>query len=234
MYCKEFNILAGSFEAACVFCSIYSNLCVYVVIGDDVYLLLFMPSGVLITCIVNTIENSIENRAIMKQLVPNKHFNEIARQKCFGDDILQTGKAEYHDRVSREAIRKIAKLRYGHERTDSAKSNAETGFSHLHEAWFLQRKLKPQSGVVLSPLNIDSINGMLQWIKKSKTKTDIAQFRINCDVALMELTRHGRIQFDSYKAILNSYLAMEGQTYVYRYTYDEMYADMMVKATTPQ
>lgn len=234
MYCQYFSIPAESFEAACVFASIYSNLCVYVVIEDKVYLLLFMPSGVLITCIVNTIENSIENRSIIKTLVPNKHFDDVARQKCFGDDILQVVKKEFHDRVTRTGIRKIAKDRFGHERTDSAKSNAETGFSDLHDAWFLQRKLKPVPGGVLCPLNIDSINCMLQWIMKPKDKTPEAQFRINCDVALMELARHSKVQFESYKSILNSYLAMSGQSYVYRRTYEEMYIDVLTRMSTPQ
>lgn len=231
IYCKEVGFLPGSFEAACVFASLYSNLCTYVAIGDEVYLLLAMPSGVIITCFVNTIENSVENRAIMKLIVPTHHFNEIAKQKCFGDDIIQSIKKEWHSVVTRQRIRQIAFERFGHTRTDSTKSDALTGFSNIHSAWFLQRNFKPDGSLVLAPLNIDSINTMLQWIESPKDKSFEAQFKINCDQALMELARHSKEKFEAYKNVLNLYLTNYGNTYKYTHTYEEQYLDVISRAT---
>lgn len=105
--------------------------------------------------------------------------------------------------------------------------------SDIHTAWFLQRQFKPADGVVLSPLNIDSINCMLQWIQKPKDKTFPAQFKINVDQAMLELCRHGPVMFETYKNLLNRYLINYGNTYKYTYTYEEVFIDCIAQATTP-
>lgn len=233
MYCKQFSISANTFESACVYACTYSNLAPHVVLGNMIFIALFMSSGNLVTCIFNTIENSIENRAIIKEIIPTEHFNTIARQKCFGDDIIQVIKPEFHDRITRHEIRRIAKLLFGHERTDSMKSTTDKSFNDIHDAFFLQRQFKPVSSGVLSPLNIESIHTMLHWIMKPKDKTVPAQFKINVDEALMELTRHGEAKFTIYKKILNGYLAEYGSSYVYNHSYEEMYIDMIARLTSP-
>lgn len=232
IYCLEYNLPPNSFEAACVFAATYANLCMYTVLEDKVYLVLGMPSGCLVTCFFNTLENSAENRAIVKRICPHVHFVQVGVQKCFGDDIIQAIRKPFQKDVSRPAVRKIAFDRFNHTRTDSTKSDAVTGFSDLHSAWFLQRTFFVSQGVVLAPLNIDSINCMLQYIMKPKDKTFPAQFRINVDQALMELVRHGEVKFNLYKNILNKYLSVYGNTYKYTSTYEQMYVDMIARATS--
>lgn len=233
IYCKEVGFKPGSFEAACVFACVFANLLMLIVIEDKVYELQGMPSGCKVTSLFNTICNSVMNRSIVKALVPHKHFRDIAKMKCFGDDLLMVIRKIFQDLVNRENMRKLAKEMFNHDRTDPRKSTEAKGFSKLSEAWFLQRQFKVQDGVVLSPLNIESIHTMLHWIMKPSDKTIAAQFVINVDQAMMELTRHGKEMFEKYKTILNYYLANYGNTYLYRRTYEEMRIDMIMRATSP-
>lgn len=64
---------------------------------------------------------------------------------------------------------------------------------------FLSRTFRkcPDTGTVFAPLNIDSIYGMLAWIKNPKSRcTDVDQLSLNVELARWEFVEHGKKVFE--------------------------------------
>lgn len=191
-----------------------ANFNVAVVIRNKVTFRVFQASGVDLTTLFNSICNSACNRAIVRICLPGKKFDEVAAMWVYGDDLLLNCPL-----ISRETMWKMAKELFNHTRTNPSKT-ATTEDTHIKLALFLQRQFVLRV-VMMCPLNILSINSMLQWIEKPKTITLAEQFRINCCVALMELARHPQDVYEKYQKEINLYLSQPNAGGPITTTYDE-------------
>jgi len=233
-YCTYFNIthkeitieILGHTYTFMHFTLIYimcmSNFSCAIVLWTEVYFCMFMPSGVDVTCLFNSICNSAINRAIVRILL-GVPFEEVAAQWTYGDDLLLAIIG-----LTRQQVWDAAKFYFNHTRTMPDKSPICKN-SSLDDCFFLQRQFK-FDGVMMSPLNIKSINTMLQWIMKPKDKTLQAQFVINCKVALSELSRHSEKMFNLYYNEINFYLAQYGSSWVIHTTFLELRKDTIFRA----
>jgi len=75
----------------------------------------------------------------------------------------------------------------------------------IDEFSFLSRKFRLENGIVYAPLNMDSIIGMLAWIKDPKKRCSrVHQLSLNVEIARWELVEHGRDVFDYWNPFLVS------------------------------
>jgi len=173
------------------------------VIEDDVFYKPLQASGVDLTTIFNSICNSAINRCIVRYelKVP---FDTVAAQWVFGDDLILNCPG-----IPRKRFWELALKMFNHKRTDPSKGEVADD-TDIWKCFFLQRQFKIGHGILLCPLNIKSINGMLQWITNPKhPQTYSGQFRLNCEVALMELAYHGKELYEKYQTEINIYLASD-------------------------
>lgn len=230
-HCDYYNIREAK-KVRRIYACIYVNVNAFLVIENRVYRAHNMFSGVYLTCICNSIANSVENRIIIKTMKPDKLFDEVCKMKVFGDDIIQVFAKEYiqffRDNVS--TIRHLALVFFGYERTNSFKVSGDNNLVKLNDMLFLQRQSKELGGRIYGALSKESIRVMLQYIMEPKDKTFEAQFAENCAVALMEMSRHGKKDFEELRDLLNGYLAFMGPTYVYNRTWSEALEDMYMRS----
>lgn len=208
-----------------VYVATVSNFHCMIVISQDVYYAIFQSSGVDMTTIFNSIMNSAENRAIVQRLT-SQQFNTVAKQWVYGDDLdLAIVK---NVNITRKQIWDLALEWFNHKRTTPDKGDSSQ-MATLSTCKFLQRQFK-DDGVMLCPLNIESINGMIQYIHVPVDKTPKEQFVINCKVALSEVSRHSEELYNKYLTEINMYLASWGSSWVIHTTYEQQRQDMLHRA----
>jgi hypothetical protein len=235
-YCKYYNLTDQEIDIdlitttvrlkhkMLVYAVIICNFHCAVVVIDVVIFLILQASGVDLTTILNSIANSAINRCLVRRLT-NEDFDEVAAQWTYGDDLLLNCPI-----IPRQLLWDEAKRLFNHIRTDPAKGTEAIDDSLISTALFLQRGFR-YMGVLVCPLNKKSIYSMLQWIDKPKDKTFEEQFAINCKVALMEISRHGRDDFEAMKKEVNIYLSQYGSSWVINITWQEAYNDIVFRAT---
>lgn len=233
-YCDYFNIKGDVkidliFETLIVdhcllvYCVIVSNFNNMTVVDEYVFFFILQSSGVDLTTIINSICNSAANRCLVR-LLTGKPFDEVATMWTYGDDLMLNCPS-----ISREHLWKLAKLLFNHTRTDPMKKESNNA-THISDAYFLMRKFVFK-GIMMCPLNIRSINGMIQFTDKPpKGTTWEQQFASNCKVALMEMTRHGREKYEEYLKEINIYLLQYGPSWTIQVSYSEAYTDMLMRA----
>jgi hypothetical protein len=148
----------------------------------------------------------------------------VASQWVYGDDLLLNCPI-----VTRQQIWEVALRMFNHVRTDPMKRQGDVADTNISDAFFLQRQFRFM-GVLVCPLNMKSIYGMLQWIDRPKDKTFEEQFAINCKVALMEMSRHGRDKYEDLKKEVNIYLKQYGSSWVIQTTWEEAYREIVFRA----
>lgn len=203
-----------------MWCMMYASLHPFVVIRNKVYSGQFMPSGCWKTSFVNSWLNSIEFREAFRHICPGLDFDEFIRLLTFGDDSLDSSKAEVATKFTGPAIAEYTFEHFDHECTTSTKSGSIADFEIQDQVNFLQRKFVEVDGVVLAPLSKESIETCLQWIMKPKVGTTFAeQFRINCHAMCDESARHGEQYFEKIKATCNAFLRTSNPAFQYKETY---------------
>jgi len=201
------------------------NFALAIVVENKVFLYLSQGSGVDMTGPFNSMCNSASGRAGI-EYISKRPFNEVARQKVYGDDVVIRPLIK----IDRREFWAIIKKKLGMIRTGSDKSDNPAPVYLYGNCYFLQRQFV-QDGVMMCPLNPTSIHTCIQWLNKPTDKTEEAQFAINCKVALNEIARHGEAKFNELKEIVNFYLERMGKSYVIHSTYGEMREDIVTRAT---
>lgn len=227
-YCLWYMI-TDEYIIGCVFAVVYINNAAYVVIGSEVYFIMQKFSGVLTTCIDNTVANSVENRIVIKIMYPDKKFEEICRMKVFGDDKVMTFIKGLDVDVG--LFRHLLKTFFGYESTNCFKISGDNNLVELKDMEFLKRSFHEMNGRIYGKLNRESIHVMTQWMMEPTDKTVDAQFATIVATAMMEIARYGEEDFEKYKKIFNGYLAYLGPSYVYRNTWADVSEDMYLRST---
>jgi len=231
-----FYNISQKFEIYCVVSITYSTLVPYVVIKTSIYVVMRMPSGTWATSLFNTIWNSVKNREIWRRKRPfEAEFDEMFALSVFGDDMMLSISDEIIAAWDGLTVARYAMEIFNHVHTDSAKSEKLLPYEDIGEGYYLQRQFKEENGLVLCPLNKDSLYSMVQWNAKSKDPTMTWQklFTTVAHGALYEWVYHGEMEFEKNKIILNKFLARTGNQNQFSYTYQELY-DVKVVAVITQ
>lgn len=227
-YCLWYMI-TDEYLVGCVFAVVYINNAAYVVIGSEVYFIMQKFSGVLTTCIDNTVANSVQNRIVIKILFPDKKFEEVCRMKVFGDDKVITFVEGLEVDVG--LFRHLLRTFFGYESTNCFKISGDNNMVELKDMEFLKRSFHEMEGRIYGKLSRESIHVMTQWMMEPTDKTVDAQFAIIVATAMMEIARYGEEEFEKYKKIFNGYLAYLGPSYVYRNNWADVREDMYLRST---
>lgn len=207
-----------------VYAVVISNFHCAVVIDKVVVFVVLQASGVDATTMFNSICNSAINRCIVERIT-EKPFKEVGRMWVYGDDLLLNCPS-----VPRHVLWMYALIMFNHRRTNPSKTE-NAADTTIDLSFFLQRQFYYRSGVIMCPLNIKSINNMIQWIDKPKKGTTFEQqFSTNCKIALKEISRHGPVLFEKYKYEMNLYLGQYGSSWIMHDTYADVNNENVLRA----
>jgi len=240
MFCKSYNITDKEviFELTCL---CIAHFWCYIVLRKSLYLFDGMTSGGPGTAHLNSAGNVVKNRWIVKRILwDSLHIripiNALMYIMTFGDDLHETIKRvllelnkEGQPTFTTDVITPILVAEYalkyfGHTHTTADKKQISQ-FDSMETAEFLKRKHIKIDGVIMCPMNIDSLRSHLLWINKDSDLPWKKQFTENVHNALREFFFHGRAVFEMEKERLNKYLKSINEKNQFFETYD----DLMVK-----
>jgi hypothetical protein len=201
------------------------------VIKNKAYYYSGQTSGNFITGFGNSLGHSIKDRAIVKWYL-KVPFNEVMRSKIMSDDGASTINPKYKSVFTSQILADKIKEQFFQTRTPQDKSDGKQDFEDLEVDRFLQRRFLERDGMVLAPLNPDSIKQMVQWIEEPKKDgpTFHQQFKENCHTALREWAIHGRKEFNHHKRILNAFLRAIDPSYQFTKSFEDVYEKIVQDA----
>lgn len=181
--------------------------------GDVVVLDGSTPSGIPVTVIVNSLDNSVYNRCAYKGIYPSAKVGEFRRYVShinYGDDFINGvswWRSSFNFVAMQEYLRK-----YDLEITPGIKSAKPRRFIPWEELVFLQRKSVklPELDYRVGALNESSIFKSLLSVLHSNVLSPEMAAATNVDGALREWTFHGKKTYDHRYAQLMPILAKHG------------------------
>lgn len=172
-----------------------------------------MASGTLQTSILNSAANSVKGRSIFKELANENQpalatkFDSVCAQTVFGDDNVQTFDTQIKPWFNGQTIAQKAYDMFGQVHTAPDKSPDIPLSQRLEDCEYLKRKFElTSSGLVLAPLNEDSLKNMVQWVQRSKKVSVATQMETNIKNAMIEWSLHGRRKYEVTQSVMNAFL----------------------------
>jgi len=170
------------------------------------------PSGCPLTAVLNSIYGAVIVRmgyleCAKKQLgaglASMECFNKFVAMVAYGDDNLIAVSQLIVEWFNQTTLTD-ALLVFGHVYTDELKTGQIVVIRDLEQVNYLKRKFKFCDVLQrhVAPLDMDVILEIPQWTKKGTQSMDITM--ANVDVALRELSLHGREKFDEWMPRLRS------------------------------
>lgn len=209
------------FEYHCFVNFTYNTLTGRFVIKKLIIIRVDMPSGSLATSSFNSKCNSVKFRRLWYE-VSSEPFDDNVGVVVGGDDSVLSVIDDAKEKFNGLVIAKLAKEIFNHTHTSSTKKEVTLPFDEPGTTVFYKRPFKEEKGIVLSPLDPVTLEGMPQWVNKPKQgKSFEVQFKTNCHNALHEWALHPKEDFDKHKAILNSFLAPYGPDFLYTETWED-------------
>jgi len=162
------------------------------------------PSGCPATAMVNTIYNSIAVRLVWMLVVPQKwknmkSFNTHVSMVAYGDDnvinISEEALGCFNQQTITDGFAKI-----GMTYTDEAKTGTIVMRRTLDDVSFLKRRFEREGFRWKAPLDLDTIDEIPKWIRKSPS--DEQATIDNIESAQMEWALHGRKVFEQRKQMI--------------------------------
>jgi len=237
MYIAHYGITDTRERRVITYLSIAHFLC-YIIVRELIYFFDGMTSGGPGTAHLNSAGNVVKNRWICKRImwdtlkvrIPLSSYVYIL---TFGDDLHETIKRIVADMnkdgtlvfttdvITPKLIAEYALTHFGHVHTTADKKDISL-WDTMDTAEFLKRKHVKRDGVVMAPMNLDSIRSHLLWINRDSEIGPKKQFTENVHNALREFFLHGREIFNMEKARLNPYLESISEENQFFQTYDEL------------
>lgn len=179
----------------------------WVILGDVVLAYLGMPSGSFVTAILNSIGNSVMGRAAYRlkaQPIIKKTFDEVCKQKCFGDDLFLRIFQQYLHIWNSNTLAKACLELYGLELTTILKNGTQMkdALTFKVDTWdpeaaqFLKRQFRYENGIVYPILDPVSIRSMVLWIRPTKVMTDNMLLKQNIETAMREWAYYGEEKYN--------------------------------------
>lgn len=162
------------------------------------------PSGCPATAMVNTIYNSIAVRLVWMLVVPQKwknmkSFNTHVSMVAYGDDnvinISEEALGFFNQQTITDGFAQI-----GMTYTDEAKTGTIVMRRTLDDVSFLKRRFEREGFRWKAPLDLDTIDEIPKWIRKSPS--DEQATIDNIESAQMEWALHGRKVFEQRKQMI--------------------------------
>lgn len=192
----------------------------------------YNTSGNTVTIIINNLVNSLLFRSFyvdyhlrglgvrLEEIPP---FRNHVRAIFVGDDSLVTTNLPWFNMVNY----KMFLYEFGMPYTDASKNDQVSEFLNLDDATLCKRGFSHENGVVLSPIELDSIYKSLHcWMNRGKVSVD-SVLPQNIDAALMELARHPKEVYMREHAIISRAVDLAGYSHMCRYvnwSFEEMRA----------
>jgi hypothetical protein len=172
------------------------------VIGDLLYLVdSGMPSGVPITSVKNSTCNLIELLSAIYEILKSFHRLDLFKASNFefalyGDDHIVAVHPDVQPYVNFRRVQRYFVER-GMGYTDVFKNeSSDFAFEKLEEVMFLKRRFCPDNdGFVRAPLEIDSVEDHINWVKKGWEPVDAMQ--AGWETFVIEAHQHGPSYFYS-------------------------------------
>jgi len=147
-------------------------------------------------------------------------FQKYIRLAVYGDDNMGSVHPRLQSIFTMPRISKFIFEVFGMTYTTPSKELVDKDFLDWDELDFLCRKFYSNSGTH-APLSLDSIHGMVLWIRKPQRGVSIEQqLAINVEQACMEFYHYGRDTFEREKVRLFTYCRKYGIPFTAK-TYDE-------------
>ncbi|AKG93964.1 nonstructural protein [Antarctic picorna-like virus 3] len=185
------------------------------------------PSGNCITTELNSSANSLFLRLFFYRLYPELRgkiaYKEAIQTVTFGDDNINAVGPDYLG-FNGESIIAIGK-ECGMKITMAEKDSAIVKFTNIFDSSFLKCKFRrcADLGHVRAPLDKDSIEKPIHWMKVDSPDPPEVLFSQNVDTMLRKASQHGRDYFDEIKGKLTRIAEKEGVTSLcFWWTYDEL------------
>lgn len=163
-----------------------------------------MPSGVIITLIMNSIVNSLLMRICYRRLVGElRRFREDVKLATVGDDNVQGVDGDIREKYNMITVsEQLFKL--GYIATPARKNNTIQPFIPFSELTFLKRSFRFDEVLgYVAPLEKDSIYKALSFEKKEAGITPTERLRLVAESSQREFFLHGRTAFESFQQLLN-------------------------------
>lgn len=166
------------------------------------------PSGSPITAISNSIYVSLSVRYILYKLLQElkMKFSNHVRMLAYGDDLLLSFSPFLAKHIRPADIARLFSehLKMTYTTADKRAFTDEDGYENIQQVSFLKRGFKYDRNLMhwFAPLDLVSIRGMCDWVRKSPS--DVQATIDNCNDAMKELCHHDRATFNEYRDILSS------------------------------
>jgi len=183
-----------------------------------------LPSGHIITLILNSIINILLMMVAFDELCPGMNFFDEVFPATVGDDNISGISFKVADRFNLVTITPVYS-RMGYTVTDATKSEVVSPFVDPSNMQFVKRRFRyePLIEQYVAPLEEDSIYKMLSyWTFKNEAGSSYTERMSQClDVAQREMFLHGRKKFDDFVHNFKDECD-KIELYVYWYSFDEL------------
>lgn len=183
-----------------------------------------LPSGHIVTLILNSIVNMMLMMVAFEKLCPGKNFFEEVFVGVVGDDNIAGVSAAVKESFNLRTLQPLYAV-MGYSMTDAKKSKVVAPFVEELQMQFVKRRFRYERRISLwvAPLDTDSIWKMLAfYTAKNEGGVSYIQRMCEClDVAQREFFLHGEVPFEEFKRELIPLCDELGWT-VYWYSFDEL------------
>jgi hypothetical protein len=184
-------------------------------------------SGEYMTTVINCLVNDIYSYYTWIKVTGFRSFSEFrtnVSEIFFGDDRLSSVSDLYKDRYNYCSFKKVME-EIGHVVTPGDKSQDEKPFIDINEVQFLKRRFRIIEGMVVGPLNIDSIESPFVWTRIHPTEKLIWYNLVK--EQRFEALLHGQAYYDLFIEKLRSSNDSSLQEEVNRLLLDD-YGDLLM------
>lgn len=191
----------------------------YIIFGNLIYQFLGMPSGWFLTAWLNSVYNSVTTRAFFR-MATGKVFDEWVFLKVLGDDNFmavsdQLDEDEWNGQIYAQYRKEYLNLnttsifKDGRGVPKFMKLESETG-EEDGVAMFLKRRFRVENGSVYPALELDTIKGMITWVKPDKDRSLESCTLENFSTALRELAYFPQSTYDELETKMRQHCAQRG------------------------
>lgn len=175
-----------------------------------------MPSGVIVTLILNSVVNSIMMRMAFHELVPDidvKKFSDYVKVATVGDDNLSSVSPDVIDRFNMVKAAPLYKA-WGYVVTPAKKDTEFLTSIRPTEATFVKRTfVEWTDGYVRAPLDTDSLYKALAFETLAPGVTSASRLASVYGSVVREAYLHGRVFFDEFVEWINNLFDKYGYYY---------------------
>lgn len=183
-----------------------------------------LPSGHIVTLILNSVANVILMVTAFKMEYPRHSFWEETRGGVVGDDNVTSVSDSVKAKFNLVELVNIY-AEWGYEVTDAAKSGSIKPFTTFEDVQFLKRKFRFDTdvGEFVAPLEKDSIYKMLSYWTAKGSGTTYEQRMSDCfEVAQREMFLWGRNEFDAFRELFKPEVDRQKTFLVRWFDFDEL------------